>query len=99
MEQSGLADRHLGEGTYVLQDREAVEIGEGTFFQVHGADKDSGEIRVQYLLASGGGALFCIPREKMDGVHSVIDLYRGTPRTLELDKLGLILVTDQVPGE
>ena len=99
LEQSGLADRHLGAGTYVLQDREAVEIGEGTFFQVHGADKDSGEIRVQYLLASGGGALFCIPREKMDGVHSVIDLYRGTPRTLELDKLGLILVTDQVPGE
>ena len=99
LEQSGLADRHLGEGTYVLQDREAVEIGEGTFFQVHGVDKDSGEIRVQYLLASGGGALFCVPREKMDGVHSVIDLYRGTPRTLELDKLGLILVTDQVPGE
>ena len=99
LEQSGLADRHLGEGTYVLQDREAVEIGEGTFFQVHGVDKDSGEIRVQYLLASGGGALFCIPREKMDGVHSVIDLYRGTPRTLELDKLGLVMVTDQVPGE
>ena len=99
LEQSGLADRHLGEGTYVLQDREAVEIGEGTFFQVHGADKDSGEIRVQYLLASGGGALFCVPREKMDGVRSVIDLYRGTPRTLELDKLGLVMVTDQVPGE
>jgi hypothetical protein len=99
LEQSGLADRHLGEGTYVLQDREAVEIGEGTFFQVHGVDKDSGEIRVQYLLASGGGALFCVPREKMDGVHSVIDLYRGTPRTLELDKLGLVMVTDQVPGE
>ncbi len=99
LEQSGLADRHLGEGTYVLQDREPLEIGEGTFFQVHGVDKDSGEIRVQYLLASGGGALFCVPREKMDGVHSVIDLYRGTPRTLELDKLGLVMVTDQVPGE
>ena len=99
LEQSGLADRHLGEGTYVLQDRETVEIGEGTFFQVHGVDKNSGEIRVQYLLASGGGALFCVPREKMDGVHSVIDLYRGTPRTLELDKLGLVMVTDQVPGE
>lgn len=99
LEQSGLADRHLGEGTYVLQDREPVEIGEGTFFQVHGIDKDSGEIRVQYLLASGGGALFCVPREKMDGVRSVIDLYRGTPRTLELDKLGLVMVTDQVPGE
>lgn len=99
LEQSGLADRHLGEGTYVLQDREAVEIGEGTFFQVHGVDKDSGEIRVQYLLASGGGALFCVPREKMDGVRSVIDLYRGTPRTLELDKLGLVMVTDQVPGK
>lgn len=99
LEQSGLADRHLGEGTYVLQDREPVEIGEGTFFQVHGVDKDSGEIRVQYLLASGGGELFCVPREKMDGVRSVIDLYRGTPRTLELDKLGLVMVTDQVPGE
>lgn len=99
LEQSGLADRHMGQGTYVLQDREAVTIGDGTFFQVRGVDKDTGETRVQYLLASGGGALFCIPQEKMDGIRSVVDLYRGTPRTLELDKLGLILVTDQVPGE
>lgn len=97
LEQSGLADRHLGEGTYVLQDREAVEIGEGTFFQVHGVDRDTGKTRVRYLLASGGGALFCIPEERMAEIHSVIDLYRGTPRTLELDKLGLILVTDQTP--
>lgn len=99
LEQSGLADRHMGKGTYVLQDREPVELGDNTFFQVHGVDKDAGETRVQYLLASGGGALFCIPEEKMDGIRSVIDLYRGTPRTVELDKLGLILVTDQVPGE
>ena len=35
----------------------------------------------------------------MAEIHSVIDLYRGTPRTLELDKLGLVMVTDQVPGE
>jgi len=99
LEQSGLADQHLGKGTYVLQDREVVELGDGIFFQVCGADKDTGEVRVQYLLASGGGALFCVPRERMDGIRSVIDLYRGTPRTLELDKLGLIMVTDQVPGE
>ncbi|WP_325199105.1 J domain-containing protein [Oscillibacter sp.] len=99
LEQSGLADKHLGEGTYVLQDREAVELGDGTFFQVHGVDKDTGETEVQYLLSSGGGTLFCVPREKMEGIRSVIDLYRGTPRTLELDTLGLVMVTDQVPGE
>lgn len=99
LEQSGLADQHLGEGTYVLQDREVVELGDNIFFQVHGVDKDTGETRVQYLLASGGGALFCVPPEKMDGIRSVVDLYRGTPRTVELDKLGLILVTDQVPGK
>jgi len=99
LEQSGLADEHLGEGTYVLQDREPVELGDGTFFQVHGVDKDTGELKVQYLLASGGGTLFCVPREKMEGIRSVIDLYRGTPRTLELNKLGLVMVTDQVPGE
>lgn len=99
LEQSGLADEHLGAGTYVLEDREPVELGGGTFFQVHGVDKDSGEIKVQYLLASGGGTLFCIPREKMDGIRSVVDLYRGTPRTVELDKLGLVMVTDQAPGE
>ncbi|WP_300754721.1 hypothetical protein [uncultured Oscillibacter sp.] len=99
LEQSGLADRHLGEGTYVLQDREPLELGDHTFHQVSGVDQDSGEARVRYLLASGGGSLFCVPEERMAEIHSVIDLYRGTPRTLELDKLGLVMVTDQVPGE
>lgn len=99
LEQSSLADEHMGEGTYVLQDREPVELKDGAFFQVQGVDAGTGEVRVQYLLASGGGTLFCIPRERMDGIRSVIDLYRGTPRTLELDKLGLVMVTDQVPGE
>lgn len=99
LEQSGLADRHLGEGTYVLQDREPLELGDHTFHQVSGVDQDSGEARVRYLLASGGGSLFCVPEERMAEIHSVIDLYRGTPRTLELDKLGLVMVTDQMPGE
>ena len=99
LEQSGLADRHLGEGTYVLQDREPLELGDHTFHQVSGVDQDSGEARVRYLLASGGGSLFCVPEERMAEIHSVIDLYRGTPRTVELDKVGLVMVTDQVPGE
>lgn len=99
LDNSGLADRHLGEGTYVLQDREAVELADGIFFQVLGADRESGQVRVQYLLDSGGGALFCIPAEKMGGIRSIIDLYRGTPRPLQLDKAGIILVTDQVPEE
>lgn len=99
LEQSGLADRHLGEGAYVLRDLEPAELGNGTFFQVSGADKDSGEARVRYLLASGGGALFCVPEERMEQVRSVVDLYRGTPRSIRLDKLGIILVTDQVPEE
>lgn len=99
LEQSGLADKHLGEGACVLRDLEPLELGEGTFFQVSGADRESGEARVRYLLASGGGALFCVPEEEMGRVRSVIDLYRGTPRSIQLDKLGLIMVTDQVPEE
>lgn len=97
LENSGLADRHLGEGTYVLQDREALEMGNETFFQVSGADKDGGQARVRYLLASGGGMLFCVPEEKMDQVRSIPDLYRGAPRHIQLDKIGLVIVTDQVP--
>ena len=97
LENSGLADRHLGAGRYVLQDREPLELGDGVFFQVGGVDKDSGEARVRYLLASGGGSLFCIPEERMAEIRAVTDLYRGAPRAVELDKLGLIMVTDQMP--
>ena len=99
LENSGLAERHLGAGRYALQDREPLELGDHTFHQVSGVDQDSGEAQVRYLLASGGGSLFCVPEERMAEIHSVIDLYRGTPRTVELDKVGLVMVTDQVPGE
>lgn len=94
---SGLAAEQLGGGTFELQDREAVTIEEVTFFHVCGVDKASGRTRVHYLLASGGGALFCLPPEKLDQIHALVDLYRGTPRHLQLDKIGLILVTDQTP--
>lgn len=99
LENSGLADQHLGEGTYDLLDREPVELGDGTFFQVCGVDRESGQVRVHYLLASGGGTLFCIPPEKFGQVRSPIDLYRGTVRHLQMDKLGLVMVTDQMPQE
>lgn len=99
LESSGLAAEHLGEGTYDLRDRETVTMGDGTFFQVCGVDRESGQVRVRYLLASGGSALFCIPEEKMEQIRSVIDLYRGTPRHLQLDKIGLVMVTDQMPKE
>lgn len=99
LENSGLAAEHLGEGTWELQDRETVNIGDGTFFQVCGADRESGQVRAHYLLASGGGTLFCLPPEKMDQVRSPIDLYRGTVRHLQLDKIGLVMVTDQMPKE
>lgn len=97
LENSGLADEHMGEDAYVLQDRETVTIGDGIFFQVRGVEKDTGQARVRYLLASGGSALFCIPEEKMEQIRSVIDLCRGTPRHLQLDKIGLVMVTDQTP--
>lgn len=97
LENSGLAAEHLGEGSYDLQDRETATIGDGTFFQVRGVEKDTGQARVRYLLASGGSALFCIPEEKMEQIRSVTDLYRGTPRHLQLDKIGLVMVTDQMP--
>ena len=99
LENSGLAAEQLGEGSYDLQDRETAAIGDGTFFQVCGVEKDTGQARVRYLLASGGNALFCIPEEKMGQIRSVIDLYRGTPRHLQLDKIGLVMVTDQMPEE
>ncbi len=99
LENSGLAERHLGAGRYALQDREPLELGGHTFHQVSGVDQDSGEARVRYLLASGGGSLFCVPEERMTEIRSVVDLYRGAPRTVELDKVGLVMVTDQVPGE
>ena len=96
LDQSGLADQHLGEGAYVLQDQELVELGGETFFQVSGVDKASGQPRVQYLLS--GGMLFCLPRERMEEIHSITDLYRGGVQHLQLDKIGLVIVMDQVPG-
>lgn len=94
LEHSGLAEEHLGAG-YVLRDQGELQIGEETFFQVSGLDGDTGEVRVQYLLS--GGMLFCIPQEKMESIRTVVDLYRGTPRHLQLDNIGLIMVTDQMP--
>ena len=97
LENTGLAAEHLGEGAYVLLDQETVEIDGNAFFQVAGADEAGGEVRVRYFLASGGGMLFCVPSEKAGRIHSVVDLYRGTPRHFQLDKIGLVIVTDQVP--
>ncbi len=96
LENSGLADQHLGEEAYVLQDQESVKMEDGTFFHVTGIDKNSGEAKAQYFLDSGGGMLFCVPNEKIGQIHSIIDLYQGTPRNIQLDKVGLVIVIDQI---
>ncbi len=96
LEHSGLADKHMGEGAYVLQDQGPLKIGEGTFYQVTGADKDSGEARVQYIQASGGGMLFCIPAGELEGPPGLTDLYGGATSQLQVDKVGLVLVFDHV---
>lgn len=96
LENTGLAEEHLGE--YVLQDRGLLELEGGSFFQVSGAEKDGEAPKVRYLLAVGGGMLFCVPEERMEQVKSVVDLYRGTPRHFQLDKVGLVIVNDQVPA-
>lgn len=95
LENSGLADQHLGAGTYALQDQGTVQIGEESFFQVSGADLATGQVRAQYLFS--GGMLFCLPQEKWEEVHAVIDLYRGSIQHLQMDKLGLVIVMDQMP--
>lgn len=96
LEESGLADKHMGAGAYVLLNQGAFELGGTTFFHVTGANKESREPRVQYLLASGGGMLFCLPDGKLEGVRHITDLYRGTPTHQELDGVGLVMIWDQV---
>ena len=95
LENSGLAQEHLGEGTFVLADQDAAQIGDGTFFHVIAADRDSGKPRVHYFLDTGGSTLFCIPQERIEGIRFIPDLYRGAVRHLQLDKVGLVLVMDQ----
>lgn len=34
----------------------------------------------------------------MEEIHSITDLYRGGVQHLQLDKIGLVIVMDQVPG-
>ena len=94
LEHSGLAEKHLGD--FVLLDQGLAALGENTFFLVSGADKETGEVRAQYLLASGGGMLFCLPGDGLETVSSVEDLYRGVSSHVELEDVGLVLVWDQL---
>ena len=99
LEQSGLADEHLGAGTYVFQDRETLELEDGIYFQVSGADPESGAERVRYLLSSSGSTLFCLPSEKARRIPSSVFLHRGTIRHYQIDKVGVVIVMDQTaPG-
>lgn len=97
LEQSGLAARHMGKGAYALRDQGAEEIGGATFFHVAGLEKDTGQPLAQYFLASGGRVLFCLP-EGADITH-VTDLYRGSPRSMRLEGVGLVTVWDRVQPE
>nr|WP_326166559.1 J domain-containing protein [uncultured Oscillibacter sp.] len=96
LEDSGLAARHMGEDAYLLQDQGAVEIGGGTFFHVSGLDKESSAPKAHYLLAAGGGTLFCLPEGRLDAVGGIADLYRGSTSHLQLDSVGLVIVLDQI---
>ena len=99
LEESGLADKHMGADAYVLLNEGTLELSGTTFFHVTGADKESREPLAQYLMASGGGMLFCLPEGRLDGVRHVTDLYRGTPTHQELDGVGLVMIWDQITSD
>ena len=84
----------MGQDAWVLEDRETVEIGGGTFFQAAGIDKESGEVRVRYLM--GGNMLFCLPGDRWDDALTMVDIYRGSSTTAQVEKVGYILILDQV---
>lgn len=96
LERSGLAARHMGEDAYILLDQGTVEIGGSLFFRVSGLDKESCQPQVQYLLASGGGMLFCLPEGRLEQISGIVDLYRGNTSHLQLEGAGLVTVLDQV---
>ena len=95
LEESGLAARHMGED-YVLLDQGMAEIEGTAFFQVAGADKESREPRVRYLMATGGRMLFCLPEDELSGVGHITDLYRGALSHEDLDGVGMVMIWDHV---
>lgn len=99
LEATGLAARHLGEDAYVLLDQGTAELNGQSFFLVSGLDKDGYEPRVQYLMASGGAMIFCLPADRLEEVRSLIDLYRGAISHAEVKDVGLVMIYDQVPAE
>ena len=96
LEHGGLAEEHLGKDAYVLLDQGLATLGDKSFFLVTGADKDTGEAKAHYLLASGGSMLFCLPGGGLDRVSALTDLYQGAFSHLQLEDVGLVMVWDQV---
>lgn len=99
LENSGLAARHMGEDAYELAGRGTVEAGGGTFFWVTGVNGEDHSPLAEYLLASGGGMLFCLPAGQVEGINGMMDLYRGSPSHIQLDQVGLVMVWDQIKTE
>lgn len=96
VEQTGLADRHMGPDAWALEDRETLEIGGSVFFQVAGLDKETGEVRVRYLMGGEGSMLFCLPEDRWHDGLTMPDIYRGSCTTAQLEKVGHVLIMDQV---
>lgn len=96
LEHGGLAARHMGEDAYVLAEQGAVEIGGERCFHVSGLDKEDRQPRVQYLLASDGGILFCLPEGSLERITGLADLRQGSASQLRLNEDSLVTVWDQV---
>lgn len=96
LEHSGLIEKHMGKDAYVLLDRGTAELNGNSFFLVTALEKESQEPKANYLMASGGGMLFCLPEGGLEEVKGVVDLYRGSASHLQLDGVGLVMVWDQI---
>lgn len=95
LEHSGLADRHMGQTPYMFLDQGRAEIDGGDFFWVSAADKERGLPQVHYFLSTAGTTLFCLPHGALDSL-TADGLYQGTSGTITLDRIGSVLVWDQV---
>ena len=96
LEHGGLIEKHMGKDGYILLDRGTAELDGNSFFLVTALDKESQEPRAHYLMATGGGMLFCLPEGGLEKLERIMDLYQGSSSHLQVDGVGLVLVQDQI---
>lgn len=94
VEHSGLAAKHMEEGSYTLLDWGTAELDGSVFFLAAGQDRRSREPLVRYFMPAGGNAVFCVPEGKLEDITSIVDLYRGFASLVEVEKVGRVMVWD-----